>query len=87
MKPFFFRKRPCDIDVTVTVAKPVHSEITPAETGIEFDSVLEHSLRRLGVATITPKPEQRKAVYSIYHGRDVFVWLPTGFGITRFYRL
>ena len=35
---------------------------------------------RLEVATITPKPEQRKAVKSIYLGRDVFVWLPTGFG-------
>ena len=23
MKPFFFRKRPCDVNVTVTVAKPV----------------------------------------------------------------
>ena len=42
------------------------------ETGIEFDSVLQHSLCRLGA--------QRKAVYSIYHGRDIFVWLPTGFG-------
>ena len=51
---------------------------TPTET--EFDSALQHSLCRLGVATITPKPEQRKAVQSIYQGRDVFVWLPTGFG-------
>ena len=63
------------------------SDTTAAETGIEFDSVLQHSLCRLGVLTITPKPEQRKAVYSIYHGIDVFVWRPTGFGITRFYRL
>ena len=38
------------------------------------------SLRPLGTPSITPKPEQRKAIHSIYRGRDVFVWLPTGFG-------
>ena len=38
------------------------------------------SLRPLGTPSITRKPEQRKAIHSIYRGRDVFVWLPTGFG-------
>ena len=52
-------------------------EANLVETGIEFDSALQHSLCRLGVVTVTHKPEQRKAVYQ---GRDVFIWLPTGFG-------
>ena len=29
---------------------------------------------------MTPKLEQRKAIHSIYRSRDVFVWLPNGFG-------
>ena len=37
-------------------------ETTPAETGIEFDKVLQHSLCRLGVATITPKPIKKGSV-------------------------
>ena len=27
-----------------------------------------------------PKPEQVAAIQSVYDGKDVFVWLPTGFG-------
>ena len=42
---------------------------TPIESGIEFDSTIQHSLCRLGVVTITPKPEQRKAVYSNVPGQ------------------
>ena len=46
----------------------------------EFDRALQYALLQLGTPSITPKPEQRKAIHSIYRGRDVFVWLPTGFG-------
>ena len=46
----------------------------------EFDRALQYALLQLGTPSIAPKPEQRKAIHSIYRGRDVFVWLPTGFG-------
>jgi len=26
------------------------------------------------------KPEQKASIKSVYEGKDVFVWLPTGFG-------
>ena len=29
---------------------------------------------------MTLKPEQKACVKSIYEGKDVFLWLPTGFG-------
>ena len=42
-------------------------------TGLEdFDRSLSYALQRLRCAAMTPK--------SIYEGKDVFLWLPTGFG-------
>ena len=34
----------------------------------------------LGCPTLTLNPEQRYFVRHVYEGKDVFVWLPTGFG-------
>ena len=64
MKPFFSRKRPCDVDVSQAYygSRSMACEATLAETEAKFDSALQHALFRLGVATITPKPEQRKAM-------------------------
>jgi ATP-dependent DNA helicase RecQ len=50
-------------------------------TGVEdFDRSLSYALQRLECAAMTPKPEQIACVKSIYEGKDVFLWLPTGFG-------
>ena len=46
----------------------------------EFDRAIQHALQRLGTPDIVPKPEQRETILSVYSGRDVFAWLPTGFG-------
>ena len=35
---------------------------------------------KVGKAGIVLKPEQLQAVRHMYEGRDVFLWLPTGFG-------
>ena len=44
-----------------------------------FDGAIEHALRCVGCPNLTLKPEQRQSVRHVYEGKDVFVWLPTGF--------
>jgi len=36
-------------------------------------------LERFGCASVTLKDEQTACVKAIYEGKDVFLWLPTGF--------
>ena len=40
------------------------------------------ALRRVGYPSMTLEPEQKDCVQCVYEGKDVFVWLPTGFGKT-----
>ena len=42
----------------------------------KFSSALAYTLGKLGVPNITPKTEQRSCIEAIYHGKDVFMWLP-----------
>lgn len=46
----------------------------------EFQRALGYAVQRVQKTTFLPKPEQTAAIRAIYQGRDVFVWLPTGFG-------
>ena len=46
----------------------------------EFQRALDYAVQRVQTATFSPKPEQTAAIRAIYEGKDVFVWLPTGFG-------
>ena len=39
-----------------------------------------YALERLGCAAVTSKDEQTACVKAIDEGKDVFLWLPTGFG-------
>ena len=48
------------------------------------DDDLDHSislaLQQVGCPSITLKAEQRACIKSVCDGKDVFLWLPTGFG-------
>ena len=46
-----------------------------------------NALSTLGSSHLQLKEEQKKAVQAICEGRDVFVWLPTGFGKSLRYQL
>jgi len=37
-------------------------------------------LYALGCASVTLKDEKTACIKAIYEGKDVFLWLPTGFG-------
>ena len=47
---------------------------------LELDCALSYALQRLGTPDMSLKPEQVASISAIYKGKDVFVWLPTGFG-------
>ena len=46
----------------------------------DLDSALSYALQRLGCEAMILKPQQWKFVKCMYEGKDVFLWLPTGFG-------
>ena len=46
----------------------------------DLDRSLSFALQWLVSPELTLKPEQQSAIESVYRGKDVFVWLPTGFG-------
>ena len=45
-----------------------------------FDRGLSYALKRLGTPNMTLKTEQIASIMAVCNGKDVFVWLPTGFG-------
>jgi len=45
-----------------------------------FERSITYALQRLGCEAMTLKPQQRASVKYVYEGKDVFLWLPTGFG-------
>jgi len=46
----------------------------------DFSQAISHALQRLSTPSMVLKPEQKASIKSVYEGKDVFVWLPTGFG-------
>ncbi len=49
-------------------------------TGPSFSQALSHALKMLGTPGLLLKEEQKQAIHAVYDAKDVFVWLPTGFG-------
>ncbi len=47
---------------------------------VDFDQAISYALERLKSPEMKLKPEEVKAIRHVYRGKDVFVWLPTGFG-------
>ena len=46
----------------------------------KFECALSYALQRIGAPKTKHKPEQVLAIQLVYDRRDVFVWLPYGFG-------
>ena len=45
-----------------------------------FDECLAYAMKRIGKDGLHIKDEQKQAIREVYEGKDVFVWLPTGYG-------
>ena len=46
----------------------------------DFDKALKFALCCIGKGDFMLKAEQLDAIKCIYDGKDIFLWLPTGFG-------
>ena len=46
----------------------------------DFSSAISYALEKLAVPDLILKEEQRLSIQAVYDGKDVFVWLSTGFG-------
>ena len=46
----------------------------------DFDAALTYALEHIGRPSVQLKPQQRASIQAVYDRRDVFIWLPTGFG-------
>ena len=46
----------------------------------EFNSGLSYALSCLKFGDLKLKDKQREAIKAVYDGKDVFLWLPTGYG-------
>ena len=49
----------------------------------DFDKALKFALCCIEKVNFTLKAEQLDAIKCIYDGKDIFLWLPTGFGTLR----
>ena len=45
-----------------------------------FTDALSYALSRVGLSSIALKQEQLTAIRYLYQRKNVFLWLPTGFG-------
>ena len=59
--------------------KHVRLELIPGKSE-DFDKALKFALCCIGKGDFTLKAEQLDAIKCIYDGKDVFLWLPAGFG-------
>lgn len=46
----------------------------------QFDDALSFSLQCLSCSDLTLKPKQREILFNLFAKRNVFAWLPTGYG-------
>ena len=54
--------------------------VDDGENDDAFQRALSYTVRKVGKDGLVPKPEQTAVIKAIYGGKDVLVWLPTGFG-------
>ena len=52
-----------------------------------MDACIQVALEQVGCPSLVLKPEQVECINNISEGKDVFLWLPTGFGKSLCYEL
>ena len=52
-----------------------------------FTDAVLYGLLRIGKPEITLKAQQLETIRHMYEGKDVFLWLPTGFGKSMCYEV
>ena len=57
-----------------------YSSIPSPPGSPSLSECVSYALLKLRMSDVSLKAEQRSSMKAIYDGRDVFVWLPTGYG-------
>ena len=52
-----------------------------------FGQAVSYALSKVGKPEMVLKNEQLTAIQHVYNGKDVFVWLPTGYGKSICYKV
>ena len=52
-----------------------------------MDACIQVALEQVGCPSLVLKPEQVECINNISEGKDIFLWLPTGFGKSLCYEL
>ena len=65
-----------------TLSVHVRNTMTSLPWFEKMERPIVYALRRVEYPSMTLEPEQKDCVQCVYEGKDVFVWLPTGFGKT-----
>lgn len=50
------------------------------DSGADFVAAVSYALAKLGRPELELKDEQKRGIHAVYNVKDVFLWLPTGFG-------
>ena len=66
--------------VFVNVIRSSIESIAIAMLSVFFDRAVAYALGKLKRHELQLKKEQLQAIRHMYEGKDVFLWLPTGFG-------
>ena len=70
----------------VSMEAPLATSVnTPSVSS--FDDTLSYALSELKLSHITLKEEQRQVIVLVYNRKDMFPWLPTGYGKSLCYQL
>ena len=67
-------------NLSVYLLQRVTYSIGDLRRSMSFEDCVSNALHRLGMSHISLKKEQRASIEAIYTGRNVFMWLPTGYG-------
>jgi len=73
---------PCNQDVELWISLIGPHNFPGSNNGVQqyFNHTLFFALQMLDSPGMHLKPEQVASISAIYNGKDVFIWLPTGFG-------
>ena len=69
----------CFLKVAIVMADASSSDL-PFSSYQDFDDGVRYALSQLQKSHLKLKDQQLQAIHAVYSGKDVFVFLPTGFG-------
>ena len=85
----FPKSRGTETDMSIYYPKKSTTAMATAQVTEDrlFTDALSYTLSRAGLSSIALKQEQLTAICYLYQRKDLFLWLPTGFGKSVCYKV